>query len=145
MELALSIVLTPIIIILWAKFFPVAENDEFNFLSQDTLKEKNKWINNISVFLHFVGLVLPIPLISKVSENNPELVPWGIALIFGSMVLIPLIFVSMVTLPRGVKRFREYWRFYELHYGIGIKGIKVVFIPIGLVGLLSLFKVANAI
>ncbi|QUM80423.1 hypothetical protein HWV01_09050 [Moritella sp. 5] len=145
MELALSIFLTPIIMVLWSKFFPVNKNYELNFSSFDTLKRNNQWINNISVVLHFVGLSLPIPFLQSITDNNPELVPWGIALVFGSMVVIPFIFVSIVTLSFGFNRFREYWRFYELHYGIGIKGIKLVFIPIGLIGLCGLYKIVNAI
>ncbi len=140
-ELLLSVALTPIIMILWGALFPVSNDSEFHNYDFEILRKRNRWINNISVALHFVGLCLPISLLISATENNPELVPWGIALIFGSMVIVPFLFVVIVTIPQGIKRFREYWRFYELHYGIGIRGIKLVFIPIGLLGIAALWKI----
>lgn len=133
--------MTPVILFLWGAAFPVTEESEFNHCNFEAMKKRNKWINNISVVLHFVGMCLPIPLLMATTENNPELVPWGIALVFGSMVIVPFTFVTAMTLPRGINRFREYWRFYELHYGIGILGIKVVLIPIGLIGVAALWKI----
>ncbi len=140
MELALSVVLTPLIMLLWGAIFPVRGDSEFQQYDLASLRPRNRWINNISLLLHFVGMFLPFPFLIERSKSNPEFDPWMIALIFGSMVLFPFLFITAITLPQGIKRFREYWRFYELHYGIGILGIKIVFIPIGLAGIISLWK-----
>ena len=140
-ELLLSVALTPIILFLWGAVFPVTDEPEFDGYDFEAMKKRNKWINNISVALHFVGLCLPIPFLVSATDSDPELVPWGIALVFGSMVIVPFVFVTAITLPQGIKRFREYWRFYELHYGIGIRGIKAVFVPIGLIGIAALWKI----
>ncbi|GHA32679.1 hypothetical protein GCM10007086_02340 [Photobacterium aphoticum] len=66
-------------------------------------------------------------------------------MIIGSMITIPFIFVSLVTLPYGVRRFKEYWRFYELHYGISMTGIAIFLIPLALLGFIGLFHVIYTI
>ena len=41
----------------------------------------------------------------------------------------------------GLPRFREFWRFYELRWGIGVTGIKLVYIPFAVLGLVAALKI----
>lgn len=131
--------------------FPVKNDSQFSGVDFDVLRNRNGWINNISVLLHFVGLFVGGIFLMAVGFYYPSLQKsdlspyWILPILIGTMIILPFIFVSLCTLPLGVQRFREYWRFYELHYKIGIKGIKVVFLPIGILGLVAYWKVINAI
>ena len=44
--------------------------------------------------------------------------PWLLGVGFGWLVLAPVLFIALCTLPRGVSQWRGFWRFYELSYGI---------------------------
>ena len=60
----------------------------------------------------------------------------------GLSVSFHFIWVCLATLPfGGVVRFREFWRFYEIKWGIAMNGIRVVYIPISLIGLVSILKI----
>ena len=43
--------------------------------------------------------------------------------------------------PYLSQRFQEFWRFYEIKYGIGIRGITWVYTPIGLLGIMGPFMI----
>ena len=57
------------------------------------------------------------------------------------MVDLPVAVIASITLHQGVKRFQEFWRFYEIKYGIGIRGITCVYTPIGLLGIMGPFMI----
>ena len=74
---------------------------------------------------------------------NPDakpLTPWLIGFAIGSMVVLPSAVIAVLTLPRGAVRFREFWRYYEVKWGIGLKGIAWVYGFITLVWVVSLAR-----
>jgi hypothetical protein len=102
----------------WARLTPPASESEFDRLDFEALRARN-------------GLA-PATF-------------WLLALGFGLMVLLPVAYVAAVTLPHGAQRFREYWRFYELKWGIGLSGIRWVYIPIAILGLVSFVMVVRTV
>jgi len=64
--------------------------------------------------------------------------PWPLGLGLGLMVILPTLFILMVTLPQGSVRVREFMRFYETKWGIGIRGLRWIYVPIAMLGLVSL-------
>jgi hypothetical protein len=133
-----SAVLTPLIVSLWAWITPVAGKSEFDGMSADQLRSRNKWLDRAFTVLMFVGMAAPIPLLP-----NPDvkpLAPWLIGLAIGSMVVLPSAVIAGLTLPKGAVRFREFWRYYEVRWGIGLKGIAWVYGLITLVWVVSLTR-----
>jgi len=125
LSLFASAALTPIIVSLWAKITPVASRSEFDCIGAEQLKSRNEWLDRTFTALMFVGLVAPIPFIANVGAR--QLGPWLLGFAFGNMVVLPSAVVAAVTLPKGPARFREFWRYYEVKWGIGLKGIVWVY------------------
>ena len=94
-------------------------------------------MDRIGVLLSLSGVCFPLYLYATgVSPHNP----WPVGLGFGVMVILPVTFIALFTLPKGAGRFAEFWRFYELKYGIGLKGIAVVYVLFALLGLVSAYE-----
>lgn len=129
--------LTPLVVTLWSRAFPPAplaaqENIE-------TLRARNGWIDAIATVFMFIGLFLPLVLFGRAFSAVGV---WGGGLMLGLMVSMHFVWVCVATIPfGGITRFREFWRFYEMRWGIAMKGIRVVYIPISLLGLLSAVKI----
>jgi len=62
---------------------------------------------------------------------------WLVGIIFGWLVLAPLLLVAVCTLPRGLSRWHEFWQFYEMHYQISLRFLAPVYIFVGSLGLVS--------
>jgi hypothetical protein len=128
---------TPLIMSLWSRLSPPSESSRYDGFSEAELKRRNNWINNVAIVLALLGIWAPLTLyVNGLSKHNP----WPVGLGFGLMVILPVAFVSLVTLPKGVKRYGEFWRFYELKYKIGLRSIAVVYWLLGLLGVLSAYK-----
>ena len=128
---------TPLIMKWWGRLAPPTQASEFDSLSREELRRRNNWIDNVACVLALAGIVSPLLLYANgMSRQNP----WPVGLGFGLMVILPVTLVALLTLPQGLGRFREFWRFYELKYGIGIRGISYVFVPIGVLGIVSIYK-----
>lgn len=129
--------LTPLVVTLWSRAFPPAPLSEQE--NAQTLRARNGWIDGIATVFMFVGLFLPLVLFGR---NFNAVGIWAVGLMFGLMVSMHFLWVCVATIPfGGLNRFREFWRFYELRWGIGMKGIRAVYIPISLLGLLSVVKI----
>lgn len=131
MSAAIASAITPLIIYVWSRAFPVANNPEFGSVDYAMLKKRNGWIDAIATLMMFIGLLLPFPLIHSIPNDR---VGYLFPLALGLMVICPFAWVCAVTLPTGRARFREFWRFYELRWGIGMRGIKLVYVPLGALG-----------
>lgn len=134
MSVVIATAVTPLIVYLWGRAFPIANNSEFGSVDYDTLKKRNGWIDVIATLTMFIGVLLPFLLVGLVRKDR---VIWLPALAIGLMVISHFAWVCAVTLPSGAPRFREFWRFYELRWGIGISGIKLVYIPVGALGVVA--------
>jgi hypothetical protein len=134
MAVLASIVLTPLIVYVWSRAFPVRSDPEFAAIDYQTLKKRNGWIDLIATAMMFAGLAAPFLLIPFVRKENAM---WLIGVAIGSMVIFHFLWVCAATRSFGGQRAREFWRFYELRWGIGIAGIKFVYIPLGVLGIVS--------
>lgn len=63
---------------------------------------------------------------------------------FGFMAMFPYVWVCLVTLPFGLWRYQEFWRYYELEYGIGKTGILLVYLPCAATGAISAIVLFNS-
>jgi hypothetical protein len=131
---AAALILTPLVVKAWSKLAPPNEVSEFDELLPGELKRRNGWIDAISTLLCLIGICSPIWFYMRgVSNHNL----WPVGLGFGLMVILPSLFVLGVTLPQGLRRLREFGRFYEMKYGIGIRGVLIVYVPLAILGVVS--------
>ena len=128
--------LTPLAVAAWQRLTPPPSESEFDALGADVLKARNKYLDHLFTFLMFAGAVTPLPFIRNASSPAHAIAWLGLGL--GLMVDLPVAVIAGITLRHGVKRFREFWRFYEIRWGIGMRGIVLVYTPIGLLGVASL-------
>jgi len=133
-----SALLTPLIVALWARIAPVATRSEFDHLGTDQLRARNRWLDHLFTLLMFIGLVVPFAFIPLLRSEQDGLWLFGLAL--GNMVILPTAAIAAITLPKGAARFREFWRFYEVRWGIGLRGIAWAY---GLISILWVFCVAR--
>ncbi len=138
LAILISFLLTPLIMITWSRMTPITPNSKFDKMAMDYLRTRNNWIDNLFTLSMFVGLLLPLPLYYfKIGPQNF----WPLGLGFGFAIILPVTFVMIITFRKGVDRFHEFWRFYELKWKVGLKGIRLMYIPLALLGLLSLFMI----
>ena len=136
-----SVVLTPLLVRLWSRLTPPANTSDFDHLGFDMLRKRNGGKDNVASLLSIVGICLPI--VAIYFRLLPETF-WLVGLGFGLMILLPVAYIAAVTLPDGTQRFHEFWRFYELKWGIGLRGIRLLYIPIAVLGLVSLVMVIQS-
>lgn len=129
--------LTPLVVTLWSRAFPPAPLAELE--DAETLRARNGWIDGVATLFMFGGAFLPLVLFGR---NFNAVGMWAVGLMFGLMVSMHFLWVCLATIPFGGRnRFREFWRFYELRWGIAMKGIRLVYIPISLLGFMSAIKI----
>jgi hypothetical protein len=109
-------------------------DSEFDSLGSGLLAQRNKVLDGLFTLLMFVGLVLPLTVCLVFLRNKPPSSPGvlvGLGLLsFGLMVVLPVTVIAAITLRDGASRLREFWRYYEVKWGIGLRGIAWVYIPI---------------
>jgi hypothetical protein len=132
LSIAAATLLTPVVVYLWGRAFPPSASNPGE--RAEDLKARNGWIDGVATFFMFAGLAAPIIFFWR--DLNAVGAP-VIGLMFGLMVIFHFVWVCLATLPFGVQRFREFWRFYELRWGIGVRGIQFVYIPIAMLGVIS--------
>lgn len=130
-----AIALTPLVMRGLGKLFSPAQPDEFEDFRE--LQARNGWINAVACWLCVGGVFLPFVLFGRRLKD----VGWpALGLAFGAAVVLPCLWVCIATVPRGLARYREFWRFYELRYHIGITGITVIYVPIAILGMASVLE-----
>ncbi len=133
---------TPLIMRALAKAFPVRTDADTQDISPKLLHSRNNWIDNVACFLAIVGICAPLPLYAYVLDKHN---PWGVGFGFGLMVILPTLWVATITLPKGVARWVEFWRFYERKYKINLRGVTYIFVPIAVLGVISACKIMKEI
>lgn len=129
--------ITPAIMGVWSKMSPPSEIKSSEKYTYDQLSKRNSRINAVASVLSVSGMLLVIPLYYfGISKNNP----WPLGLGFGLMVVLPVAYISMVTLSSGLGRFLEFWRYYELEYEISIRSLLVVYALLSILGFVSAYQ-----
>lgn len=135
-----ALIMVLVMMWLWRRLAPPAGHSKFDDLGRDVLIKRNGKLDGMFTALMFVGLISPVLVASRLlSGQHKSLFFIGlVALSFGLMVALPVAVVALLTLRRGADRFREFWRFYEIKWGIGLRGIAWVYIPIGMLAPMGL-------
>jgi hypothetical protein len=137
-SVAVGGLLTPLIVRWWSRAAPPAETSEFDSLGLDGLRERNNRIDVIASILSFCGLLTAFPFYIGPAKWNSG---WPLGMGFGFMVIFPVIYIWLATRHGGVSRWHEFWRFYELKWGIGLRGLRWFYVPVAGLGIVSLVMV----
>ncbi|MDH5393207.1 MAG: hypothetical protein OEY11_08485 [Gammaproteobacteria bacterium] len=128
---------TPLIISLWSRLSPPAATSAYDAFTKQQLFKRNNWINNIATVFSLAGIGMPVVIYANgVSSDNP----WPLGLGFGLMVILPVTCVALITIPKGLLRHGEFWRYYELKYKISLRSILFVYWLVGLLGVVSAYQ-----
>lgn len=125
-------VLPPLGMRLLAELFPPRPHRLFPSL--ESLRARNGWINAIACILFVGGFFLPFLLLrDQVNEIGWPVIGLG----FGGAVVVAYAWICLATLPFGLWRYQEFWRYEQLHNGVGAAGLYVIFVPPAAFGILS--------
>jgi hypothetical protein len=125
-------ILPPLLIQLLGALSPPVAHRLFPNLSR--LRARNGWINAVACMLCLAGFISPLLLFAQDRDAGWPAVGLG----FGAAVVFPYLWICLTTLPFGLWRYQEFWRFYQLYYGIGIGGIIAIYVPCAAFGAVSL-------
>jgi hypothetical protein len=134
--------LTPLIVHWWSRAAPPAETSEFDSLGMGVLRARNNRIDVIGTLLSFCGLLIAFPFYFGSEKSNSW---WPIGMGAGMMVIFPVTYFWVATRHGGIARWHEFWRFYELKWGIGLRGLRWLYVPLAGLGIVSLVMVLSGI
>jgi hypothetical protein len=134
--------LTPLIVRWWSRAAPPAETSEFDSLGMDVLRARNNRIDVIGTVLSFCGLLTAFPFYFGPVKSNSG---WPLGMGFGLMVILPVTYFWVATRHGGISRWHEFWRFYELKWGVGLRGLQWLYVPIAGLGIVSMIMVLTGI
>jgi hypothetical protein len=126
-----SAFLTPLLMRALSRVFPARrpQSDDYQFL-----RSRYKALELWSQFFALLGGGAAVWFVIVLRPGNT---PWLIGVIFGWLAFAPLLLIAICTLPRGVSRWTEFWRFYELHYRINLRFLAPIYVFLGLLGVVS--------
>jgi hypothetical protein len=99
----------------------------------DELRKAYNWIEKLSHVGALVGIVGSLILLSLIKKNSF----WMLGVTFGWMVIVPALLIAVLTLPRGLSAWMDFWRFYELKYDLSLRLIIAVYLFLALLGIFS--------
>jgi hypothetical protein len=120
-----------------AKLVPPKKSD-FDQIPYDELKRRNNWIELGGSFILIGSLLLIWLWLVNIGLNHD---PWRIGFLFCFLLTLTHFFVTIVTLPKGLKRFSEFWRYHELKHRTRLALLLCLEIPFSIVGVISAFEV----
>src|SRR5439155_14540345 len=116
-----ALVLTPVIMRALARAFPARPAQLAEYYS---LRRRYRRLEVWSQLAAVAGLVGSIWIVIVLGVGNT---PWIIGVGLGWLVLTPILVIALFTLPRGVERWRHFWRFYELTCHISLRFLAPVY------------------
>ena len=129
--IAASICLGPLIGRALSRAFPPQQPvpDEYEML-------RSRY-NGLNVAAQLVSVAAIISSAYFLFTFVPDNTPWVVGVVFGWLVIAPVLLIAIFTLPRGFAHWREFWRFYELRYKINLRFFSVLYTLLCLVGIIS--------
>jgi hypothetical protein len=131
LAIAASAFLTPLLMRALSRAFPPRrpQTEDYQLL-------RSRY-NAIELWSQLFALIGGVAAVWFVIALRPGNTPWLVGVIFGWLVLAPLLLIAACTLPRGVSRWHEFWQYYETHYQITLRLLAPICIFVGLLGVVS--------
>lgn len=100
------------------------------------LRRRNGWIDGIGILLFFGGFYLPLGLLlTDPALKDSSLLVVGLA--FGAAAILPNLWFGLATLPFGIDRYQEFWRFFQQRYTVGRGVILGFYLTSAAIGVVS--------
>ena len=131
LAMAVAVIVMPLAIRALGRAVPPAPSDALRF---ESLRAQYRSLELWSHLVAVVGMVGAGAWVFTHAGNTP----WLLGVIFGWLVLAPVAFIAICTLPRGVSHWHGFWRFYELSYGISLRLLAPVYAFLCALGILSM-------
>ena len=125
-----AVIVTPLAIRALGRAVPPTPSNALHF---ESLRAEYRSLELWSRVAAVVGMISAAAWVFIRVDNTP----WLLGVIFGWLVLAPVLFVAISTLPRGVSHWRDFWRFYELSYGISLRLLVPVYAFLCALGIVS--------
>jgi hypothetical protein len=120
-----------------SRLFPPKPTSQFDCISREELRRRNLWIEVAGTVIWPTVMLLIFIGLMTFGLNQSA---WRIGLLFCFPITVTLVFVCAVTLPRGLSRFREFWRYHELKNGVRLRALLALYIPLAILGFVSLLR-----
>jgi hypothetical protein len=137
LSLFAAIVLTPIAMRVLARTFPARPGEPTEY---ESLRQHYRWLEIASQVAALAGIIGSIAFLILLRVGNT---PWIVGAGFGWLVLAPVLVIAAFTLPRGVARWREFWRFYELTYHVSLRLLAPIYVILCALGIVSTFALLS--
>ncbi len=131
----LAVALPLLLIAWWMRRNPPAKSSRYDQIGPDLLKSRNGWIEDLGHLMSILGPIGAWPLLKIESELENEFWIAGVAL--GLMAIIPIAVFRIATASGGRERWFEFWRYYELNWGVSAKSLWWLYLFFALIGLVS--------
>lgn len=122
---------------LLAKLAPPRKTSEFDNIPYEDLRRRNNWIDLSSIPVFWGTLIIIFALLVNIGTNHNW---WRAGFLFFFPFTIMILFICLVTLPKGVRRFREFWRFHELRQRTRLAVLLSLYVPLAVFGMVSALK-----
>ena len=126
-----AVALTPILVRAISKSFPPRPARIGDF---DALRTRYRTIEGWSQVIAIFAAWGAIAFMLWMRVGNTF---WLIGVLFGWLVLAPVIFIAVCTLPKGLFCWSEFWRYYELRYQVSLALIGPLYAALCLLGVVS--------
>jgi hypothetical protein len=123
--------LTPLLIRAASRAFPPRRRAVGNY---DALRTRYKAVELWSHVFAVLGGGAALWFLLILRPGNT---PWLAGVVFGWVVLVPLLFIAVCTLPQGIARWREFWQYYELHHQVNLRFATPVYALFCVLGIIS--------
>lgn len=119
-----------------AKLVPPRKASEFDVIGEAGLNQRNHWIEIVSSIIFWGGLLVNYLVLTSIGLNGNA---WRIVFLFCSPMALTLLFIYSVTLPKGIRRVSEFWRYHELKHRTRFGLLMSMYALIATIGLVSTF------
>jgi hypothetical protein len=114
------------------------KESEFDAIGFDSLKRRNAWVELAAVCAFALCLVLNWILLLRMSAHRSI---WSAIFLLCTPITLFLVVISALTLPFGLARAREFWRYHELKHRSRLGFLLTIYIAFAIPGFISVYFV----
>ena len=126
-----TIVVTPVLLWLLSRAFPVRAGSSVEY---ESLRSRHSSTELWAGVLGFIAMwaAIFIAIFARVGNT-----PWSLGVVFGWLVVVPVVVIALRTLPRGIIAWQELWRFHELRHRISLRLLGPLYTLLSVLGVIS--------
>jgi hypothetical protein len=138
--IAIRLVFVVVALLIWVILSRIAPPSHVYRNRFDELKKLYGWIARLASVAAVVGLLGSLLFFVHYKKNTF----WMVGAVLGWAVIVPVLLIAVLTLPRGLSAWIEFWRFYELKYNLSLRLISALYLLLAFVGIISTVAFFNS-